>query len=277
MKRADLQRYPPWDCAYAAVMELREGEMGNKAVTLSAAALAVVVGGIIWTHEARKDEGSTQGISQNQIPNAANESVKELAPSQSVEGGVDLRNDSRVRHPFPEVPKTRDGMSFDNDPGYAESKAEQKWLDRHGFPNEKQLDAYMGAPEALLKQASEAGDKVAQTILDARLLASDPMAHQRLVDAGAEGNLFALNMLASFQGGSASGDPVAAYAVSRVAEMRGDTRASVTREVMMSRSLSTEQRMLGESEALRLNAEIDRIYTSKHGRALVLDKRPIGQ
>lgn len=251
--------------------------MGNKAVTLSAAALAVVVGGIIWTHEARKDEGSTQGISQNQIPNAANESVKDRAPSQSVEGGVDLRNDSRVRHPFPEVPKTRDGMSFDNDPGYAESKAEQKWLDRHGFPNEKQLDAYMGAPEALLKQASEAGDKVAQTILDARLLASDPMAHQRLVDAGAEGNLFALNMLASFQGGSASGDPVAAYAVSRVAEMRGDTRASVTREVMMSRSLSTEQRMLGESEALRLNAEIDRIYTSKHGRAPVLDKRPIGQ
>ena len=258
-------------------MELREGEMGNKAVTLSAAALAVVVGGIIWTHEARKDEGSTQGISQNQIPNAANESVKDRAPSQSVEGGVDLRNDSRVQHPFPEVPKTRDGMSFDNDPGYAESKAEQKWLDRHGFPNEKQLDAYMGAPEALLKQASEAGDKVAQTILDARLLASDPMAQQRLVDAGAEGNLFALNMLVSFQGGSASGDPVAAYAVSRVAEMRGDTRASVTREVMMSRSLSTEQRMLGESEALRLNAEIDRIYTSKHGRAPVLDKRPIGQ
>lgn len=35
--------------------------------------------------------------------------------------------------------------------------------------------------------------------------------------------------------------------------------------------------MLGESEALRLNAEIDRIYTSKHGRAPVLDKRPIGQ
>lgn len=259
-------------------MELREGEMGNKAVALSAAALAVVVGGIIWTHEARKDdEGSTQGISQSETPNAANESVKELAPSQSIEGGVDLRNDSRVRHPFPEVPRTRDGMSFDNDPGYAESKAEQKWLDRHGYPNEKQLEAYMVAPEALLKQASDAGDKVAQTILDARLLPSDPTAQQRLVDAGAEGNLFALNMLASFQGGSASGDPVAAYAVSRVAEMRGDTRASVTREVMMSKSLSTEQRMLGESEALRLNAEIDRIYTSKYGSAPVLDKRPIGQ
>ncbi|PWH23465.1 hypothetical protein CDO09_13350 [Xanthomonas perforans] len=258
-------------------MDLREGEMGNKAVVLGAAALAMVVAGIIWTHEARKGEVPVQGNSQHETPHASNESVKDEVASLSVDRGSHLATGSRVRHPFPEVPQTRDGMSFDNDPGYAESKAEQKWLDRHGFPNEKQLDAYMGAPEALLKQASEAGDKVAQTILDARLLASDPMAQQRLVDAGAEGNLFALNMLASFQGGSSSGDPVAAYAVSRVAEMRGDARASVTREVMMSKSLSTEQRMLGESEALRLNAEIDRIYTSKHGRAPVLDKRPIGQ
>ncbi len=258
-------------------MELREGEMGNKAVTLGAVALAVVVGGIIWTHEARKDEVTTQGVSQSETATALNERVKDQGMSQSVHGGSVLKSGSSVRHPFPEIPQTRDGMSFDNDPGYAESKAEQKWLDRHGFPNEKQLEAYMGAPEALLKQASEAGDKVAQTILDARLLPSDPLAQQRLVDAGAEGNLFALNMLASFQGGSTNGDPVAAYAVSRVAEMRGDSRAAITRDVMMMKPLSTEQRMLGESEALRLNAEIDRIYTSKHGRAPVLDKRPIGQ
>lgn len=251
--------------------------MGNKAVALSAAALAVVVAGIIWMHESRKSAGSTQDISRNETLTVSSDSFKDQVASRSVDRGSDLRSDSRVRHPFPEVPQTRDGMSFDNDPGYAESKAEQKWLDRHGYPNEKQLEAYMGAPEALLKQASEAGDKVAQTILDARLLPSDPMAQQRLVDAGAEGNLFALNMLASFQGGSSSGDPVAAYAVSRVAEMRGDSRAAITRDVMMSKPLSTEQKMLGESEALRLNAEIDRIYTSKHGRAPVLDKRPIGQ
>lgn len=92
-------------------------------------------------------------------------------------------------------------MSLENDPGFAESKAEQKWLDRHGYPNEKQLEAYMLAPEALLKQAAEAGDIAAQAMLDARLLPTDPKAQQRLVDAGAEGNLFALNMLASYQGG----------------------------------------------------------------------------
>lgn len=135
--------------------------MGNKAVALSAAALAVVVAGIIWAHEARKDDVQVQGQgnSQHEIPNASNESAKDEVASLSVDRGSHLATGSRVRHPFPEVPQTRDGMSFDNDPGYAESKAEQKWLDRHGFPNEKRLDAYMGAPEALLKQASEAGIK----------------------------------------------------------------------------------------------------------------------
>ncbi len=174
------------------------------------------------------------------------------------------------------IPRTRDGLSFENDPGFAESKAEQKWLDRHGYPNEKQLEAYMPAPETLLKQAAETGDMAGQAMLDARLLPTDQKAQQRLVDAGAEGNLFALNMLASYQGGSASGDPVAAYAVSRVAEMRGDTRAGITREVMIAKSLTTEQRMLGESEALRLNQAINQIYISKHGAAPILDKRPIG-
>ncbi|PPT92389.1 hypothetical protein XthCFBP4691_04005 [Xanthomonas theicola] len=166
-------------------------------------------------------------------------------------------------------------MSFENDPGYAESKAEQRWLDRHGFPNEKQLEAYMVAPEALLKQASAAGDKVAQTILDARLLPTDPLAQQRLVEAGAEGDLFALNMLASYQGGSPNGDPVAAYAVSRVAEMRGDARAAITRDLMISMPLTTDQRMLAEAEALRLNETINQMYRAKHGTAPVLDKRPI--
>ncbi|MFC3277475.1 hypothetical protein ACFOHQ_08135 [Xanthomonas fragariae] len=98
------------------------------------------------------------------------------------------------------IPRTRDGLSFENDPGFAESKAEQKWLDRHGYPNEKQLEAYMPAPETLLKQAAETGDMAAQAMLDARLLPTDQKAQQRLVDAGAEGNLFALNMLASYQG-----------------------------------------------------------------------------
>ncbi|UKE48838.1 hypothetical protein KHA79_00520 [Xanthomonas translucens pv. cerealis] len=167
-------------------------------------------------------------------------------------------------------------MSFKDDPSFAESKAEQQWLDRHGYPNEKQWEAYMLAPDLLLKQAAEAGDMAAQAMLDARLLPVDKQAQQRLIEAGAEGNLFALTMLASYQGGSSGGDPVAAYALSRVTEMRGDTRAGITRDLMITKPLSNEQRMLGEAEALRLNEAIEKIYIAKHGVAPFLDKRPIG-
>ncbi|RXD91464.1 hypothetical protein DB770_23535, partial [Xanthomonas perforans] len=88
--------------------------MGNKAVALSAAALAVVVAGIIWAHEARKDDAQVQGNSQHETPNASNESVKDEVASRSVDRGSHLATGSSVRHPFPEVPRTRDGMSFDN-------------------------------------------------------------------------------------------------------------------------------------------------------------------
>ncbi|MCC3255068.1 MULTISPECIES: hypothetical protein [Xanthomonas] len=249
--------------------------MSNKAVGLSALVLAVVVGGIVWMQEARKNEASQHGVSSEKNKSSTEKMSGSSGLAASAQSFTQS-SASSIRHPFPEIPRTRDGMSFENDPGFAESKAEQKWLDRHGYPNEKQLEAYMLAPEALLKQAAEAGDIAAQAMLDARLLPTDPKAQQRLVDAGAEGNLFALNMLASYQGGSANGDPVAAYAVSRVAEMRGDARAGITREVMIAKPLTTEQKMLGESEALRLNQAINQIYISKHGVAPILDKRPIG-
>ncbi|MFC6840981.1 hypothetical protein [Xanthomonas theicola] len=99
---------------------------------------------------------------------------------------------------------------------------------------------------------------------------------RRLVKAGAEGNLFAPSLLASYQGGSSKGDPVAAYALSRVVEMRGDARAGIARELMIAKPLSVPQRMLGEEEALRLNQAIDQMYISRLGVAPVLDKHPIG-
>lgn len=173
--------------------------MSNKAVGLSALVLAVVVGGIVWMQEARKNEASQHGVSSEKNKSSTEKMSGSSGLAASAQSFTQS-SASSIRHPFPEIPRTRDGMSFENDPGFAESKAEQKWLDRHGYPNEKQLEAYMLAPEALLKQAAEAGDIAAQAMLDARLLPTDPKAQQRLVDAGAEGNLFALNMLASYQG-----------------------------------------------------------------------------
>ncbi|WP_242004234.1 hypothetical protein [Xanthomonas sontii] len=230
----------------------------------------------------QKKENNENSLSQAQLTNSAESSEKSLNPEISATGKEEEKSGpsrpakKSIRHPFPEVPQTRRGMSFENDPFFAESKAEQAWLDRHGYPNEKQWEAYMTAPEALLKEAADAGDMAAKAILDARLLPTDQQAQQRLIDAGAEGNLFALNMLASYQGGASNGDPVAAYALSRVLEMRGDTRAGITRDAMITKPLSTQQRTLGESEALRINDAINNMYKSKYGTDPKLDKRPIG-
>ncbi|WP_230939183.1 hypothetical protein [Xanthomonas translucens] len=250
--------------------------MNQKTVGLGVLAIAIVVG-LVWMQRIGKDEGveANSGNAAPAVSSDVSHSTDPIPSSKAV-----LSNDSTkkksVRHPFPEVPRTREGLSFKDDPSFAESKAEQQWLDRHGYPNEKQWEAYMLAPDALLKQAAEAGDMAAQAMLDARLLPVDKQAQQRLIEAGAEGNLFALSMLASYQGGSSGGDPVAAYALSRVTEMRGDTRAGITRDLMITKPLSNEQRMLGEAEALRLNEAIEKIYIAKHGVAPSLDKRPIG-
>jgi len=180
------------------------------------------------------------------------------------------------RHPFPEVPLTREGMDFEDDPGFAESRAEQQWLDLHGYPNLEQWQAYSVAPNEKLREAAAAGDGVAGAMLDGRLLSTDPKAQERLVDAGVDGNLFALQLLASYQAGSRDGDLVAAYAVSRVSELRGDLRAAIGREVMLPAPLTLDQRLLGEAEAMRLNEEMNRMYFEKHGTPAEFLPRPIG-
>ncbi|WWW36730.1 hypothetical protein V8017_08100 [Stenotrophomonas rhizophila] len=183
---------------------------------------------------------------------------------------------SAPRHPFPEVPLTRAGMDFEDDPGFAESVAEQQWLDLHGYPNIRQWETYTAAPDERLREAAATGDAVAGVMLDARLLRTDPKAQERLVEAGVDGNLFALQLLAAYQAGSRNGDPVAAYAVSRVSEMRGDLRAAIGREVMMPTPLTPEQRLLGEAEALRLNETMNKLYFDKYGAPAEFIPRPIG-
>lgn len=174
------------------------------------------------------------------------------------------------------MPLTRAGLGLEDDPGFAESKAEQEWLDLHGYPNIRQWETYTAAPDERLREAAAAGDAVAGVMLDGRLLRTDPKAQQRLVEAGVDGNLFALQLLASHQAGSRNGDPVAAYAVSRVSEMRDDLRAGVSREVMFATPLTVEQRMLGESEAVRLNEAMNKLYFEKHGAPAEFIPRPVG-
>jgi hypothetical protein len=175
--------------------------------------------------------------------------------------------------PFPEVPKSRAGIAISDDPFDGRSKAEQRWLDAHGYPNTLQWEAYNMASDGLLEQAAESGDTTAQTLLDARLL-PDKAALDRLMLSVVDGNVFALQMIASHYASTGKNGNVNAYAASRVLEMRGDPSAAVGREIMFRPPLELDERMRGEAEALHLNATLNRIYQEKYGAPFTPDLRP---
>ena len=169
---------------------------------------------------------------------------------------------------------TRQDMGFDDDPWGATNVQEQHWLDRHGYPNKEQHETFTGASDGILWSAANAGDIVAQVMLDTRAL-PEREALDRLLIKGAEGNLYALQSAASFFAGSTQGDVVTGYAIARVAEMRGDTSLALAREMMFRTPLTVEQRMRGEAEALKLSRTLDAIYREKTGSEFIPDPRPL--
>lgn len=181
--------------------------------------------------------------------------------------GAQLQAPPSTKTPFPEIPRSRKNLDLESDPFGPTSEAEQAWLDAHGFPNARQWEIYTTASDHLLEQAANSGDDVARTMLDARHLSEDPEARTRLFAAGSEGNIFALSSLAAYMTGSRKGDLQVGYALSRVAEMRGDTRIAMARDIGMPRKLSDLEKMQAEAEAIRMNNQLDRIYREKHGSA----------
>ena len=177
-----------------------------------------------------------------------------------------------ARHPFPEVPRSREGLIGVAEVFGGDSAEEARWLDQHGFPNALQWERYTLASDLQLEQAALAGDTVARSMLDARRLRTDPQAEARLLLAGAEGDLFALNQLAAFKAHSRGGAGEA-YAISRAAEMRGDLTLTLTRSIMLGGRLPEEQRLLAEAEALALNRHLNQLYRQKYG----VDPPPVEQ
>ena len=179
--------------------------------------------------------------------------------------GAKVQAPPSTKTPFPEIPRSRKNLDLESDPFGPTSEAEQRWLDAHGFPNARQWETYTTASDYLLEQAANSGDQVARTMLDARRLREDPEAKTRLFSAGAEGNIFALNSLAAYMMGSKDGNLQVGYSLSRVAEMRGDSRLAMARDVGMPRRLDDLEKMQAEAEAIRMNNQLDRIYREKHG------------
>lgn len=155
--------------------------------------------------------------------------------------------------PFPRVPKTRSGLPLENDYYVAESVQEQRWLDRNGYPNTRQVAAYSAAPDIVLEQAAAHGDSVAEVMLAGRRLAQgDPTAAGKLMTAGMNGSSYALSTLASYLAGAENGNPELGYAISRVVELRGDWRSAITREVMFRTPLTSVQRVRAEGQAIHM-------------------------
>lgn len=173
---------------------------------------------------------------------------------------------------FSHLPQSRAGLPLEDDPFVAASAAEQRWLDRNGYPNAVQWKAYSTATDAALQQAAADGDRLAAVILDGRaLVKGDRRAPDRLFQAAAQdGSMFALSLLQAYMAGSPAGDPVLAYSISRVLEMKGDKRIALAREIMFRRPLTAEERMRGEADAIRLYEELKKKSSGRFG----VDPRP---
>lgn len=178
---------------------------------------------------------------------------------------------------FANIPNSRVGLSLVKDPFGASSIEEQRWLDRNGYPNEKQWLTYKTASDSLIAQAAESGDKIAVIELDARrLMKGDQTGRDGLMKAAVEGSQYALETLASYLASSSSGDPKSAYMLYRYGEMRGNLQLGMPRDLLVEK-LSPTARLEAEASALKLftassNAQRARLSPG----ARFVDPRPIG-
>lgn len=182
-------------------------------------------------------------------------------------------------HPFPAVLRSRSGLPMEDDPFAPSSRAEQVWLDRNGYPNAEQLMVYFQATDQALEQAASLGDVVAVVELAGRrLMQGDLSAQKTLFSAAVDGSGYALAKLAAFQGGSLEhGDPIEAYALIKLAEMRGDYKAALTRDVVVQQALDPKQRLVAEARALELYDHFVKMRRARYGpEASLVDPRPVG-
>ncbi len=178
---------------------------------------------------------------------------------------------------FSSLPTSRMGLDLNTDPFGAESKEEQEWLDRNGYPNEKQWLAYKGASESLLAQAAEQGDSFAGIELNKRRLArGDKQGHDELLRSAMLGSQFALESLAAYMAGSSQGDAQGAYMLYRLGELRGNSDLAMARETLTER-LPPPKRMEAEGQARMLFRKFGTAFRAQNGPgARFTDPRPFG-
>ncbi|NYZ62708.1 hypothetical protein [Luteimonas deserti] len=182
-----------------------------------------------------------------------------------------------VSDPFPGIKKDRHNTALEDDMFGPQSKAEQAWLQRNGYPTKEQIQAYSVATDAALEQASRRGDQVAQTFLDMRkLMEGDESAEVRLLDQVAKGYTYPLLSMAGYYAGSQTGrDVPKAYSYTRVLEMLGDTKMGLVRDMLLPAQPDPSQKLEAESQALaHYNALLQRRRELVGPNAPPMDPRP---
>ncbi|WP_166212628.1 hypothetical protein [Cognatiluteimonas telluris] len=181
--------------------------------------------------------------------------------------------------PFPGIRKSRKGTSLDDDFFGPQSRAEQAWLDRNGYPTKEQVETYTTASDAALEQAARMGDKVAEVFLNQRnlMLRKDPKAESKLLDQAARGTTYALLGMAGYYAGSKSeANPQKAYAYTRVIEMLGDQKMGLTRDFILHGQLDPLSRYQAEAYSLEIyNQVIQKRRTLLGPHAPIVDPRPV--
>lgn len=129
-----------------------------------------------------------------------------------------------------------------------------------------------------MELAVAAGDRVAADFLESRRLAAgDTSAEKRMWEMAVNGQTYALTGLAGYyaQNGP-KGNPMKAYAYSRVAEMRGDYKAALTRDFVVNRPLTPMQRTEAEAKALTIFRAMTELRRQRFGPNVpVTDPRPL--
>lgn len=235
----------------------------------------VVLGAAMYLHFKVRVDGSQGEPTVSGLP--AEQSMVDRARQAQLGASASPGAAVPAVHPFPEIPKTRDGLALESDPFIATSIEEQAWLDRNGYPNEPQWAAYSQATEMQLREAAATGDKAAKVILLHRqLMAGDDSAINELFNEGVSGSGFALDMLASFLASSRGSDRSTAYAVSRVSEMRGNLRVAIARDLMFDSPLTQDERRQGEKAALEIYSALASQQKKERPNSSPVDPRPIG-
>lgn len=188
--------------------------------------------------------------------------------------------DVQDTNPFSLIPRSREELPLEGDPFRPVSKEDQRWLDRNGFPNAEQFRTFMKSDIENLRLAAQAGDKIAETIMNAKLLATTGAeaaeAEAALYYDAALGNSFALSMLSGHKTGT--GELVEGLALARVAEMRGDYSTGDGNRMMWEDSLDPVQRARIAEESRRIHALFEETRREVLGvNQPLYDPRPLGE